>query len=72
MTATPGHRRAQHGEQFEPVQIGQREVEQHQVGAVLDGRPQPGHGGRRRAGRMVRLAEGLQQPQAGVDVIFDD
>ena len=64
--------RAQHPQQLPAVQVGQAEVEDDEVGALLDRLPKAVEGGARRADGVAPLAQGADQRRADAFVVLDD
>ena len=60
--------RPQHRKNLQPIEVGQTEVEQHDVGRVVDGGLQPGHtsGARRHRVAQVGQCPGHRRPDARI------
>ena len=66
-----GHR-TEHAQQLPTVEVGQPEVEDHQVGALVDREPEPLEGGAGRADGVAAVAQGADQRRADAFVVLDD
>ena len=64
--------RPQHAQQRRAVEVGQAEVEDDEVGALVDGMPQPRHAGRLRGDGMTAFGQRAHHRRADLGVVLDE